>query len=60
MKYDKALKTAVIPGLVAAAAVLLFLGLAHVDSLVGFAAVVAIVSIAAIEYRPDWKHLIGR
>ena len=60
MKKDKILKTAVIPALIAGAALLLAL-LAHVgaDGLVGFGAVVMLMAIVAVEYRFDWKQLFG-
>jgi len=61
MKKDKFLKSAVIPGLVAVAAILLST-VAHVgaDVLVGCGAVLMLMAIAAVEYRLDWKQLIGR
>lgn len=52
---------AVIPGVIALAAIVLsFRYLASADSILGFAGVVAILGIAALEYRLSWKRVFGR
>ena len=61
MKKDKILKTAVIPGLIAVAAILLLVrARVGADGLVGFGAVAMLMAIGAVEYRLDWKQLFGR
>jgi len=61
MKYDNILRRAVIPGLIAAAAILLFLYThAHMDAVVGFGAVAILAGVVALEYRLNWKWLFGR
>jgi hypothetical protein len=61
MTKDKLLKTAVIPGAIALAVLLLSFRIPiNADSIAGFGTVLALVSIAALEYRLSWKELIGR
>ncbi len=53
--------TAVIPGVIALAAILLsFRSSVSADSVLGFASVVTLVSVAALEYRLNWRRLFGR
>jgi len=60
MKTNTQLK-AVIPGLLAIAAfVLLLRAPVSADSLVGFLSVLALLGIAALEYRISWKGVFGR
>jgi hypothetical protein len=52
---------AVIPGvIVAAALVLSFRSPVSAESLVGFGAVFALIALLALEYRFNWKNLLGR
>ena len=52
---------AVIPGVIAPAAFLLLLRApVSADSLVGFLSVLALLGIAALEYRISWKRVFGR
>jgi Flp pilus assembly pilin Flp len=61
MKYDNILKRAVIPGLIAAAAILLFLRTqANADAVIGFVSVAIIAGVVAMEYRLNWKWLVKR
>jgi hypothetical protein len=60
MKTNTQLK-AVIPGLLAIAAfVLLLRAPVSADSLFGFLSVLALLGIAALEYRISWKRVFGR
>jgi hypothetical protein len=53
--------TAVIPGVIALAALVLsFRSSVSADSLVGFASVLALIGIVALEYRINWKRVFGR
>lgn len=47
-------------GLLAAALVLFFASSLHVETVVGFAAVLVVLRIMALEYRITWKSLFGR
>ncbi|MBL9200683.1 MAG: hypothetical protein JNL39_09265 [Opitutaceae bacterium] len=47
-------------GLLAAALVLFFAGSLPVEAIVGFAAVLVVLRIAALEYRITWRSLFGR
>jgi len=52
--------TTVIPGAIAATALLLSFGsLNKADIVIGFGAVLALVAIATLEYRLNWKRLLG-
>ena len=52
--------TTVIPGVIVATALLLSFGsFAKADIIVGFSAVFAVVAIATLEYRLNWKRLLG-
>jgi hypothetical protein len=52
---------AVIPGVLALAALVLFFRApVNVDTLIGFMSVTALVGIAALEYRINWKRVFGR
>ena len=57
----KNLLVAVPVSLIAVAALLLSFG-SHVtaESLIGYASVLALVALAATEYRINWKRLFGR
>lgn len=58
---NNTLNTAVIPGVIALAALVLsFRYLVNADSFIGFASVLAILGIAALEYRISWKRVFGR
>jgi hypothetical protein len=47
--------------LIAAAALLLSVGSSvTADSIVGYASVLALLGMAALEYRINWRRLIGR
>jgi hypothetical protein len=60
MKTNTQLK-AVIPGVLALAAfVLLLRAPVSADSLAGFLSVLALLGIAALEYRISWKRVFGR
>lgn len=43
-----------------AALVLSFRSLLNAETLIGFATVLALVGVAALEYRLSWKRLFGR
>lgn len=52
---------AVLSGVFAATALLLSLrSPVTADSLVGYASVLALLGMAALEYRINWKRLVGR
>ena len=52
---------AVIPGAIALAALVLFFRARfNADSLLGFVSVIALLGIAALEYRINWKRVFGR
>jgi len=61
MKNNKLIH-AVIPGaLIALAALMLSLRhLVSVDSIVGYGCVIALLGVAALEYRISWRRLFGR
>ncbi len=58
---NKTVLLAVIPGVIASAALLLSLR-SHVDAdtLVGFGSVIALAGVAAVEYRLSMKRVFGR
>jgi hypothetical protein len=61
MNIENILKTAVIPGFIALAAVLLSLFVPiTMDSIIGFGSVIIVAGIAALEYRLTFKKLFGR
>lgn len=61
MNTENILKTAVIPGAIALAAVLLSLLIPlSMDSVIGFGSVLVVAGIAALEYRISFKSLFGR
>jgi lysylphosphatidylglycerol synthetase-like protein (DUF2156 family) len=61
MNYENIMRRAAIPSVIAAAAVLLLLRThAHAEALIGFASVAILAGVAALEYRLDWKWLVGR
>jgi len=52
---------AVLPGVIAIAALVLLLRApVKADSLVGFLSVLALLGIAALEYRISWRRVFGR
>jgi hypothetical protein len=52
---------AALSGLTAVAALLLsFRSLVSADSIVGYASVLALLGMATLEYRINWKRLFGR
>lgn len=52
--------TVVIPGVTAATLLLLsFVTVSNVEFVVGFSAVLALLGIATLEYRINWKRLLG-
>jgi hypothetical protein len=61
MKKDKILLSAALPGLIAAAAIVLSIRIpVSPDRLAGFATILMLLGIAAVEYRVDWKKLLSR
>jgi hypothetical protein len=61
MNYETILKRAVLPGVIAAAGIVLFLA-AHLSAsvFVGFASVAIVAGVVVLEYRLSWKWLTGR
>jgi hypothetical protein len=60
MKNNK-LVMAAIPGVIAVAALVLSLRYSvDADTLIGYGSVVALVAVAAVEYRLSWKRVFGR
>lgn len=60
MNNNKILLT-VVPGVIALTALLLSVRLElNADALFGMASLLAVIAIAAIEYRFNWKRLLGR
>jgi len=60
MKNNKVILAA-IPSLIAAAALVLsFRSQVDADSLVGYGAVMALIGLAALEYRINWKRIFSR
>ena len=60
MKNNK-LILAVIPGVIAIAAILLSLrSPVTADSLVGYGSVIALLGLAALDYRINWKRVFSR
>ena len=58
---NKYIVLAVIPGLIAVAAILLSIrSTLTADSVIGYGAVVALLGVAALEYRVTWKRIFGR
>lgn len=52
--------TTVIPGVIVATALLLSFGsFAKADIVLGFGAVAVLLAIATLEYRLNWKRLLG-
>ena len=61
MKKLNLLKTAVIPGVIALAVILLSFRIPiHAENVAGFGTVLVLAGIAALEYRLSWRQLIGR
>ncbi len=55
------LSKAVIPGVIALAAIALSFRLpVNADSILGFATVLTVVGLGALEYRVSWKTIFGR
>jgi hypothetical protein len=60
MKNNK-LVMAAIPGVIAVAALVLSLRYPiDADTLVGYGSVIALLAVAALEYRLSWKRVFGR
>lgn len=60
MKNNK-LILAVIPGVIALAALVLSVrSSVSADSFAGYASVIALLGVAALEYRINWKRVFGR
>jgi len=58
---NKNILLAILLGLTAVAALLLsFRSHLSADSMIGYAVVLALVGMAALEYRVSWKRLLGR
>ena len=58
---NKNILIAVLLSLIAVAALLLSVRLhPTAESMIGFAAVLALLGVAALEYRLSWKRLFGR
>lgn len=52
---------AVIPGVIVSAALLLsFRSPVTADAIVGYVSVLTLIGVAALEYRLNWKRLLGR
>jgi hypothetical protein len=61
MNKDKILKRAVIPGVIALAAALLFFRLPiTADSVAGYSSVIIMTGILVVEYRVRLKEFVGR
>jgi Flp pilus assembly pilin Flp len=61
MNYETIMRRAVIPGVIAAAAISVFL-VTHLSAsvFVGFASVAIVAGVVVLEYRLSWKWLSGR
>jgi ABC-type Fe3+ transport system permease subunit len=58
---NKIIILAAIPGVIAAVALVLsFRSPVSADSIIGYVSVLALVGMAALEYRINWKRLFGR
>ncbi|WP_414663982.1 hypothetical protein [Horticoccus sp. 23ND18S-11] len=58
---NKNILVAVPVGLLAVAAIVLsFRSSVSAESVIGYASVFALLSVAALEYRISWKRLLGR
>jgi ABC-type Fe3+ transport system permease subunit len=58
---NKIIVLAAIPGVIAAVALVLsFRSPVSADSVIGYVSVLALVGMAALEYRINWKRLFGR
>ncbi len=56
----KTMLLAVPIGLTAVAALVLSVRSLNAESLIGYASVLALLGVAALEYRISWKRLFGR
>jgi len=61
MTKENIIKTAVIPGVIALAAIVLSLAIPFsADGLAGYGTVLFLIGIAALDYRISWKRLTSR
>jgi siroheme synthase len=61
MNNKNVINRAVIPGIIAAAAVALSLSVPiTLDRVAGFITVLGMIGLAVLEYRLSWKQLFGR
>jgi hypothetical protein len=60
MKNNRLIE-AVIPGVIAIAAIALSLSSpVNADTLIGYGSVLALLGVAALDYRIRWKRVLGR
>lgn len=60
MKTTSIVLAATLGALALAAIVLSFRTQVDADSVIGYGSVLALIAMAALEYRIDWKRLLGR
>ena len=60
MKTNLTIIAATLSTIAAAALVLSFRSSVDAESLIGYLSVLALVGVAALEYRINWKRLFGR
>ncbi len=60
MKTNMIILAATLASVAVAAVVLSFRSSVDADSVIGYASVLALVGMAALEYRISWKRLFGR
>ena len=60
MKTTSIVLTGVLGALAVAALVLSFRTKVDADTVIGFGSVFALIGMAALEYRINWKRLLGR
>jgi hypothetical protein len=60
MKTNLIVLAATLGAVAVAALVLSFRSAVDADSLIGYGSVLALVGMAALEYRINWKRLFGR
>ncbi len=60
MKNTKLILAATLGTVALAALVLSLRSQVNADSLLGYGAVIALLAVAGVEYRIDWKRVFGR
>ena len=60
MKTNTIVLAATLSALAVAAIVLSFRSSVDADSVIGYGSVLALIGMAALEYRINWKRLFGR